>query len=716
VAVAVMTVWALGPPAAIAAEGPVRVDAATEVRAIRFHGANGIPARDLRDLLETRDRGAAYGLRVALGKLPFIGPPAPRYFSPLGLQRDVVRIRQHYRDAGYLAAEVRYAAELDERLNLLTITIEIEEGPRTRIVGAAVGAADGAALAVPDSLERRWRPVARSVERLRGRALDRGTVGGVAARVRRWWQDHGHPWASVEVETEADSVRHEATVRFVVESGPPARFGEITVAGNTSISERTVRRELPFERGDPYSAADLSNGRLELQQLEIVRTASFDLAGADSVRQVEPEATVPVQVNLYEARPRHVGGDVGYGTDAGFAAEARWGHRNFTGAGRTLTLAAGAQTGYGALTDDPDKRYRASVSLLQPYLFHRWLSGVLSPFVEYRNDSRDRSLEAGTNATLVLRAAPERTVSLDYRLARRRIYEYRLEDLSKGGIDLLTLLALISQGYLDSLGTTRRSGVVTLSGNVGTLDQPANPHRGVLLQPTVQVTTPPGANSTEYCRLDATAHMFVPLRRTVLLYGRAGVGRLFPFGRSEPADLGQATFELLELRDVLETAGGSGDVRGWGARMLGPKFPDVRFVTQGDSIALDAEGYVPIGGLSRATFSLELRLPFPGLGPQFGTHAFLDGGRVWTDDSRFTSGPDPYGQEDWFYAAGGGVDLRTPVGPIRLSIGYKLNPSLTDLVDADDFVQALLEDRPVDTLKRHDSRRWQFHLAIGSGF
>jgi outer membrane protein assembly factor BamA len=142
--------------------------------------------------------------------------------------------------------------------------------------------------------------------------------------------------------------------------------------------------------------------------------------------------------------------------------------------------------------------------------------------------------------------------------------------------------------------------------------------------------------------------------------------------------------------------------------------PDIRVEQVGDSLVEHADGYVPLGGFARANFTLELQLPLPLLGPNFGSHVFLDGGRVWSDDVRFGMQGDLYGQEKLFFATGAGLDLRTPVGPIRVSVGYKLNPSITDLVDSDVLWRAVNDGTPLETLPRKNLRKWQVHLAIGT--
>ena len=714
------------------AAGQVRVDAETEVRAIRFTGVRTLSERELRAAIETRDRGSAYGLRAALGKLPLVNKPARHAFSPLELQRDVVRLRREYRAAGFLRAQVRYEVARDERQNLLDIVFVVDEGEAVHVAGVTITGPDSLAPpSVPEAERQSWERAERAARKLAGRRLDVGEALEERDRLQSWWRDRGYPAAAVRGRLETDSLRMESRIVYRVLPGPRLRFGDIAVEGNQSISDNVVRRQLPFRPGDVYSAAAVDEGRLDVQALEIVRVARLEipeLPAADSLRAAGPspaadplaaaqaESVLPVTVRITEAKPRLVSGDVGYVTDAGLSSEARWSHRNFLGDARILTFSGLAQTGLWSISSNPDIRYRGAVSVQQPYVAHRRLSAVLSPFVEYRDDSQDRSLQYGTNATLVYRLRPQLSGSLDYRIARRHIYEYSLEDLTSGDIDLLTFLTQLSQGQLDSLGTSLLSSVFTLSGNLGHLDQIANPRRGVVVRPAIQVTAPNAWSSTSYWRLDGVAYAFAPLARRAIFAGRLAAGRLYPFGQSLPGPDQSGTVSFLQLRDVTFTAGGTGDVRGWDSRLLGPKFPDVRFQASGDTAVAVADGYVPLGGFARVSFSLELRLPLPGFGPKFGSHVFLDGGRVWTPDQRFRDAGDRLGQEKFFYGAGAGLDLITPVGPIKLGVGYKLNPSLTDLVDSDDLLRARAEDQPLDQVEKHNSRRWQFYLAIGSSF
>ena len=712
--------------AASAVRAQIPVDPLTEVRAIRFEGEHALSERKLRPLVRTKDRGSAYGLRVALGKIPGVPSPEPHPFSPLVLQQDVVRLRQAYAAAGYLLARVRYEVSRDEARNLLDITFRIDEGRPLLVTDVRVISADSTtALDVPQRDSRSWKRLERSLYRQRGKPLAIEDATDGAGRLRSWWRDRGHPLANAKIQPHADTTHSSTRLDYRVSPGPFAHFGAIGVEGVRSLSPGTVRRLAPIDSGDVYSAAALERTRLALRQLPIIRVVNVDvpaLAVADTSDTTRGAASaiaaapLPVRVQITEGERRVIGADLGYVTDGGIAAEANWEHRDFSGGGRSLNLTSTAQTGWLALADNPDVRYRIGLALRQPGFIARPLAAVLAPFVEYRDDSQDRSTQVGVNVSVVRQVSQFQSASLSYQIADREIHEYRFGDLASGEIDLLTFLTQVAQGALDSLGSSVKSSTFTLSGITGTLDHAANPRLGFILRPAVQVTAPNRWSSTSFWRADVSANAFLPVQRRITLAARGALGRLFPFGKSIPAPGEDPTTKFLQLRDQMFTAGGTGDVRGWENRLLGPKVPDVRFTTDADTLTPHTDSYVPLGGFERLSFSLELQLPLPGMGPNFGGHVFLDGGRVRTTDHRFDLKQGEHGQENMFYATGAGVDVRTPVGPIKMGFGYKLNPSLTDLVDPAVLLRAAADGKPVDSLPREQSRRWQFYLAIGASY
>jgi outer membrane protein assembly factor BamA len=79
-----------------------------------------------------------------------------------------------------------------------------------------------------------------------------------------------------------------------------------------------------------------------------------------------------------------------------------------------------------------------------------------------------------------------------------------------------------------------------------------------------------------------------------------------------------------------------------GNGLLGPKFPQATFSVVGDTaLVAEASRFTPIGGFNRFHATVEARTGLPFLGDAWGSHLFLDAGRVWTVDQRFTDSADP---------------------------------------------------------------------------
>jgi hypothetical protein len=83
-----------------------------------------------------------------------------------------------------------------------------------------------------------------------------------------------------------------------------------------------------------------------------------------------------------------------------------------------------AQTGIFALENPAQRLYRFGATIFQPYIGHRRLTAAFGPYIEYRDDFRDRSWAVGADANLVWAADPLKSVSLGYSFSRRRILEY----------------------------------------------------------------------------------------------------------------------------------------------------------------------------------------------------------------------------------------------------------------------------------------------------
>jgi len=652
-------------------------------------------------------------VKTTFGWLPLVPPPNRYRFDPVTLQRDVVRLRRFYQQNGFLEPRIDYpASQLDTTANTIHVIFSIDEGPPVIIQSADFYGADSTHYAVQQfdgALRDAWVGFRdRASFRIGERYTEFGRVQ-VEDEVRRWLQNQGFAFAQVHSEARIDTTGFTADIRFFVDAGPRGRFAEIEVEGNQSVSRRIVERELPFRAGDYFSYDRMIDGQRQLFGLNLFRVALADLPSQPV------DSTVRVRYRVREASLRYLTAQSGYGTSVGFSTEGQWSHRNFLGAARNLTVGLVAETGF--LTDVgvfggpspgiiPDRRFRGSVSLRQPYFLTTDLSASIEPFIEYRRDARlepsqvflgVNARDFGLNTTLIYEFLPFRTVSLRHSFSRSFQYTRSLPDTTFQDPSAPQTVG----------GDLFNRSVFSANATLGKVDDFLNPTRGFQVRPSAELAGTVLGSSIEYARLSNELNGYIPLGGGIELATRLFVGRLWPIGRSRSilSNPGDSLFAIYENRfdNIRFYVGGSNDLRGWRSELAGDKRARalVEQRTTAEGVRRDTTGFIfePIGGNTKLTANLELRLPFPGLNSDWRTAIFLDAGQA--RESSFAPTALRFG-------TGAGIRYRTPVGYLRLDLAYKLNPGPLDLRAPRDVLEGTADPRFLN--------RFRVHIGIGQSF
>jgi outer membrane protein insertion porin family len=701
----------LGQGTGLAAQDALdRVGPSTQVQSVEFRFAKkaSLDPDVLRQKIALTGQGSLVWLRRLFGFLPFVPPVGAHRFDPTEMQRDVVRLQRYYQRAGFPRADVSYEARYRAKSDRIRVTYVIDEGPPITIDTLDFRTAHGP-IELPASLQRSWRRFARA-ERGRADRAGEDERRALADSTVRWFRAHGYPFASARTISRVDSAAVRAAVAVEVEPGMRARIRQVEVSGIETIPQREVVRQLPIGAGDWYDAHALEEGRQQLTQKDIVRLASVSVP-----RDSADDSSVVVMLRIAENPEHLIRGEAGIISAGGLTSQVTWTDRSWLGGLRTFSAAVTAQTGVAALENPAQQLYRLNLTAFEPYVGARTLSAAGGPFVEYRSDLTDRSWAVGFQGSLVWAPAPLRSISLGYSISHRHVYDYGFgSDLAPA--QYLPLLGLATPAAAGTLGRTRNTNALTLEGSYGRLDRIANPRKGYVLRPRLEVTLP-GFNTSEYFLADLGATWYLPVTKRVGFTVRVGGGRIFPFGNSTAGVTTESPFvSLFRLRDVTFTAGGTRDVRGWGTLLVGPKLPQVRLEQSGDTTVAVADRYTPIGGLARLVGSVELHFPMPLLSEQFQPYLFYDGGRVWTPDRRFALGAGPLDQDKFYQAVGIGIGYETVVGAIQVALGYKLNPSPLDVRAPQDVLDALTHGTPIDAAPTSSSRRFHLHFSIGANF
>jgi outer membrane protein insertion porin family len=190
-------------------------------------------------------------------------------------------------------------------------------------------------------------------------------------------------------------------------------------------------------------------------------------------------------------------------------------------------------------------------------------------------------------------------------------------------------------------------------------DSALAPTRGRLQRLNFESTLPAG--DLRYWRTNAVQQLFWPITRdyTIALNGDVAYG----------AGLGGRSYPLFKNY----FAGGIGSVRGFYPSSLGPKDTETLLIAGGGTRE------VPIGGQLRVVGSAEFLFPLPGSGSDrtIRTFVFTDVGNVYASSAI---------DFNELRASGGlGLNWLSPLGPMKISLGWPLRYMPTDRIQRFQF-------------------------------
>ena len=336
------------------------------------------------------------------------------------------------------------------------------------------------------------------------------------------------------------------------------------------------------------------------------RTGTFSSVALRDAETANPDGTLDINAALVEAPMRRIGAGAEYDTEAGGRISAFWLHRNLLGGAERFRI-EGMIGGISARSGKLD--YKLQLDFSRPATFTPDTTLNLGALIETENESDFEARRLRLNLDLEHRFSDELTFS--------------------GGLGLLLERADFGPGF--AIQRDYKLLLLPLAVTWDRRDSERRPTRGFYLRGDL---TPflglQGSDSGARIYADARAYRGFGGDSGVVLAGRAQIGAVFG------ADLDRTP------RDLLFYSGGGGSVRGQPFRSLG--------VTSGG---------VRSGGKGFAALSTELRVRAT---ETIGLAAFADAGYV--SEGAFT------GQSDWHAGAGLGLRYDTPIGPLRVDVGY----------------------------------------------
>lgn len=676
-----LAVVLLGAPASGVAQDPEE-EPRPVVRAVKIEGNEAFSGDEIKRSIATRASGCK---SLFLQPFCLLGLGFSKRIvrlDPRELRTDVARIRVFYYRRGYRSTAVDTALIRED--NAVEVKFVVTENEPVRLRRVEVSGLEG----ILDSAQ-----VVSSLPAKRGQPFSELAVTASQQQMETALRNRGYARAQVLIDAflpSNDPLSAEVTLRAV--PGKRTRIGRIQVEGTREVDPESVRRLLSFRSGNRYNEEEIVRSQRNLYSLALFEYADVrpDLSGSDTL------VDVTVQVNEADIRDVRLG--LGLTTAECFEIEAGWTHRNFFGGTRRLQVTgaisniftaqlagsfpcnqAGVKDGDDSPFNELDWRIRADFQ--QPWFISSRNSLRLGLFAERRSlpDIFARR-SFGGDITLARELTRGMPVTL--------LYRAELDQLVAGSADFLfcgsfgicrpdDIRELEDPRVLASLGTS-------LSRN--RTDVVFDPTQGYRLSLEAEHGSELVGSGYFFNRLQGELSAYRSLGRQTVLAVRVRGGWVRPIGDGVDVDASR-TGDVEDVTHPLKRlyAGGPTTVRGYGQNLLGPKVleaePDVLVRDAGcdiDDIMADqnlwtcrpSDRQLPsgdvdprsIGGLNLIVANIELRFPFAG--ERWRGAAFVDLGQVWTP------GDVTGGLEDLAWSPGVGLRYLSPVGPLRLDIGY----------------------------------------------
>jgi outer membrane protein assembly complex protein YaeT len=609
-------------------KGGVSVDDLT------FHGVQAVSESQIKSVLAT-------------GENAFLPWGEKRYFSRDQFEADLKRIQAFYADRGYPDARVEsFDLKLNPEQTEVKIDIFIDEGAPVVTERVNLEGFD----ALPDQREQAL------IGRLplqAGAPLDRALLQASRETALDALREHGYPYATVRLTEDPGSADKLKVITLRAEPGTLAHFGPVEIAGNSSVDDQVVQRQLWFRPGQLFQQSKLRESQRRLYALELFQFVNVEPVGLEN-----QAAELPTRVTVVEGKHRRVNFSLGYGSEEKARAEIDWRHVNFFGGART----AGVHARYSSL----DRGVR--LTLNQPYVFSPRHSIALSGQAWYSDEPAFELTTTGARATFtrqfgrmgdrVLGRRPTTTAALTY---MNEWEDYTISEEARNDPTFRDELIALGLDPETGRGTGRLSAI-SLDGAHNTTGNLLNATHGYMVTLHLEQAGRWLGGDYDYNELTAEARYYRTVGSRLVLAVRGQAGAIDPAGGDTLVPFFKRYF-----------LGGATNLRGWGRFEVSP---------------LGGDGE-PIGGHSFAIFSTEARVP---VARNISVVLFLDGGNVWSDSWDFNL-------NDLRYDAGSGLRYNTPVGPFRIDLAYQLNPISGLIINGEE-----------------EQRHWRVHFSIGQAF
>lgn len=535
-------------------------------------------------------------------------------FGPQRLDEDLEAIRNYYATAGFLDARVRSQVEDLPDSDRVLVTVEIEEGIRYWL--EAVGFSGNAAFTDETLLAETGLHA--------GSPFNDAMVREAERKLAVFYDSKGYNSAVIRSSLKIDRETGVVEVLFQEEEGPALAVEEVDVICRGITNPEVIRRELELWAGQPFSTRKADQSQYNLYRTGLFRSVGYEILPGETAEGRRVVFTVEESPNL------HFDYGLGFNSDYGIRISGNAAHSNVFG--RRLYVGLGGR--YGG------EDSQAQLVVRQPDLWGSEVEGLGRAFWEEEDRVNFNAARLGL-ALQGTRHYHQRRYTL--------IWGYGLEDLTLAQRERTTPLGQPLDESADPLFDPRvetevRLGSARIDGARDTRDAFLWPSAGSYTRAELGLYDSAFLSEAEYFRGFIQWNRYLKVSGSTVWTSAVRLGLAEPYGGTEYLPISERFF-----------TGGESSIRGFRYDSLqAVGAPYVPGVTGSDSST---------GGNALFLFNQELSVR---LAEPFYMLLFYDAGNLFWRVSDFDI-------TDLRHSAGLGLRLKTPVGPLRLEYGWKLD-------------------------------------------
>ena len=530
------------------------------------------------------------------------------------LEDDMERIKNFYKQAGYLDVKPEYELLFQEkgRKKWIEIAVRIEEG-RKYVAGA---------IKITNNTVFSEEELKALFKMKPGDTFTEEALHTDVGSIQEHYFDKGYIMARVRPDTLLNMDTDRIDITYNLTEGEVAYVNKINIRGNTKTKDVVIRRELRIKPGERYDGAKLKRSKERLNNLGYFEDITFD---TEETAQADKRDMV---VDVKETKTGEFSFGGGFSSIDKLIGFVEIEQRNFdmlnfptfTGDGQDIKL----RGEFGST------RKNYLLSWTEPWIFDKPLSFGFDLYAS--EHSKSGSTGYAYDET---RQGGDIRFGKEFSEVLRGDLTYRIET-----VDISDLDSNVSQALKDEEGkNTISSAMFQLTKD--TTDNRFNPVKGAVLVGSIEVAGGPFGGDKDFAKFFNSISHYSEIGPFVLeLKLRDGVVSTYG-GNNGAVPVYERFF-----------AGGTYTIRGFKERDIGPKDQS------GDAIG---GGTIAIAN-AELTFSIieNLKGAF-----------FVDAGNVWhVPDSKPKDGASPGGIK---VGVGIGVRIKTPIGPVKLDYGFPIN-------------------------------------------